>query len=187
MSKRDGRSNPNFSLGPSSMTAKAKHWRRVPEVAAFLSCLGLAAFFEPKAMLIWLIIGLIAFCGLMLWGARGQKKMGSKGAEFVNKLEIDEDQLRYSQFADRTETICWNEIRKVDYFFGEPDYPDPWAGFAPEMEWRFHGQRGLLGVPHTHSEQLATWCVRKLPGFRSNLVGEALSSKEYGTWILWER
>jgi hypothetical protein len=85
--------------------------------------------------------------------------------------------------------MAWSDVVRVEYYFGEPDVPDPLVGLAPINEWRLYGSGRPLSVPELqdHSTRLADWCGRKLPGFRHALLEEALSSKEFHAWLLWKR
>jgi len=163
--------------------------RAAAAVAVFLCVMAIALTFQFQAMLVVLLGGAIVFGCLLCWAVWDQRRAKGKEPAFVDELEVDENNLRYSAFAGRVEAITWSDVVRVEYYFGEPDFPDPLVGLAPSKEWRFYGSSGTLSVPELrdHSERLTVWCVRKFPGFRDTLLEEAMSSKEPKTWLLWKR
>jgi hypothetical protein len=113
-----------------------------------------------------------------------------RGPKWVNRLEIDERAIVYSEFADTPARIDWSEVVRVTFYRGAPDYPDPLVGMAPDIEWRFYrSELNFLPVPHLadHSERLQSWCARHLAGFNVRCAEEALASDADGEWELWRR
>jgi hypothetical protein len=112
------------------------------------------------------------------------------GPKWVNRLEIDERGVVYTGFEHKPARIAWSDVTRVTFYRGDPDYPDPWAGMAPDIEWRFYrGALSFLSVPHLadHSERLHAWCERHLAGFDAHAAQEALTSSADGEWVLWRR
>src|SRR5262245_50135599 len=158
-------------------------------VIIFVVCVAIALMTAPLRLGIALAAGLLAMAAVCVWVMRDRKSRPKH--LFVNELAVDDAAVRYSEFSDRTVAMSWDEIDRVVYYFGPPDYPDPWAGSAPDREWQLYrsGPGGSLYIPdmREHSRRLAQWCARKLPGFRADLLDEARASREEKSWILWQR
>ena len=156
-------------------------------ITVFVACVGVALVTAPLAFGFAVAIGLLAMAAICVWVMRNRKGQHL----FVNELAVDDAAIRYSEFSDRTVTMSWEEIERVVYYFGPPDFPDPWAGLAPDRAWQLYraGSGVSIHVPdmHDHSRRLTQWCARRLPGFRADLLDEARASREEKSWILWQR
>ena len=149
--------------------------------------MALSFYFNPAVTLCLVGIGIASFGAAMLCIFIVRKVAGRKHLAFVDELKMDNHLLRYTEYRGRTESIGWNDIRKVEYYYGEPDFPDPLVGMAPVPEWRVYGERSFISLRDSHNARLIKHFTKRLPGFRTHIARRVISNRELGTWILWDQ
>src|SRR5215831_1807954 len=142
---------------------------------------------------LWILLGLVAlffalFGLLIVPIAWWNKRRDRPSAHYIDRLDIDDRRITYTA-TPTSKTLAWDEMTRVQFYFGAPDFADSIVGMAPVREWRLFSKADSLYIPdmYGYSARLGEWCGKKLTGFSAVALQNALISKDETTWTLWER
>lgn len=161
----------------------------------FLAILAVALELDPRRMLLFLAgltaVWTVLFFVIVLVIGLLDKRKNQCLPRYLDRLDIDDGGIRYTELEGRPEGIAWSALSSVFFYYGPPDYPDPLFGMTWVRHWELIAAAPYpaLEVPDlaNHSARLVQAFAGRLPGFSIETAEKAVKSSEQRRWLLWKR